>query len=63
VTIALIDSYFVKGMAVADMGAVGRHTIELLSRCDASTLFEFRAEESGYRRTQIRRRTDNWHFR
>jgi ubiquinone/menaquinone biosynthesis C-methylase UbiE len=44
-TLALIDSYFTKGMTVADIGGgPGRYTIELLKRGCGVTLFDLSAE-------------------
>jgi len=53
-TLALIDSYFIKGMAVADIGCgPGRYAIELLKRGCGVTLFDVSAENITLARTKV----------
>jgi S-adenosylmethionine-dependent methyltransferase len=53
-TLALIDTYFVKGMKVADIGGgPGRYTIELLKRGCQATLFDLTAENITLARTKV----------
>src|SRR5262245_30712537 len=53
-TLALIDSYFSKGMKIADIGGgPGRYTIEMLKRGCHVTLFDLAAENVGLARTKV----------
>jgi len=53
-TLALIDSYFTKGMTVADIGGgPGRYAIELLKRGCHVTLFDLSAENIALARTKL----------